>query len=83
MDSYFSKRIGRRMTWIIPSGILTSIMYWAISSKMSSWIDGGEGFLISVNMFFMCLLIAIQDVAIDGLVCDILVQSDYDKGALM
>lgn len=83
MDFNFSKRLGRRMTWIIPTGIITSVLYMYLSHHLTDWIIVGNGFLISFYLFLMCLMIAIQDVAIDGIVCDILLPSDYDKGALM
>ena len=83
MDFNFSKRMGRRMTWIVPTGIATSVLYFYLSSHLESWIELGSGFHISAVMFVCCLLIAVQDVAIDGIVCDILNEDDYDKGALM
>ena len=83
MDFNYSRRFGRRMTWIVPCGILTGVMYWILKDSLQTMVETGDGSKITSYLFFTCLLIAIQDVAIDGIVCDILLEKDYDKGALM
>ena len=38
---------------------------------------------MSISLFSICLFVAIQDVAIDGIVCDVLNEEDYEQGANM
>lgn len=83
MDFNFSRKIGRRMSWIVPTGIVASGLIFYMGYSVEELIQLGDGFWISFLMFVICLFIAVQDVAIDGIVCDILLPSDYDKGALM
>jgi len=58
-------------------------MYSFMSFKILFWLENLEIGFVSIYLFLLCFFVAIQDVAIDGIVCDILNEEDYDKGASM
>ena len=83
MDVYFSRKIGKRFTWIIPTTILSCAIYFATAQKIEDLLEQKDAFSLFVINFIQILLIATQDVAIDGMVCEILNPEDYEKGSLM
>lgn len=76
VDRYYSKKIGRRRSWIIPMQILL-----LSSIAIASTIPPGENlFLLLTAVFFMNLFAATQDIAVDGLAVDILDTADLGPG---
>lgn len=76
IDRYFSRKIGRRKSWIIPLQLLliiTIILTSAIAPETSL-------LLLLTGVFFMNLFAATQDIAVDGLTIDILRTEDLGPG---
>lgn len=75
LDSYWSSRIGRRRSWIIPLQLLLII------SMITAFYTSRSGFVpLLLNVFFMNLFAATQDIAVDGLAVDILKEGDLGLG---
>lgn len=93
MDVFYSKRIGKRMSWILPISGLSAMLYLWGSAVVPEWLataktpDGKANPPAIVGLaaftFAQFVLVAIQDVAIDGMVCEILNEEDFEKGTLM
>ena len=70
VDSFYSERVGRRKTWLIPSQYLIGLSMMALSYQVGSLLgdDGGEPdvFLLTAIFFFIYVLAATQDIAVDG-----------------
>lgn len=75
IDSFWSRRMGRRRTWIIPLQLLMII------SMLSAFYTCRMGLVpLLVNIFIMNLFAATQDIAVDGLAVDILKEADLGFG---
>ena len=66
LDVYFSKKIGKRKTYIVPIQYIMSISYIIMSFHIDYYIENKNVFIITILGFFMNFLAAIQDVAVDG-----------------
>ncbi len=76
VDRYWSPRIGKRKSWIIP---LQIILFLTIFS--ASLVDPSRGLtLLLVQVFLMNLVAATQDIAVDGLAVDILGSGELGYG---
>jgi len=76
VDRYWSPRIGKRKSWIIP---LQIILFLTIFS--ASLVDPSQGMtLLLVQVFLMNLAAATQDIAVDGLAVDILGDRELGYG---
>lgn len=76
VDRYWSNRLGRRKSWIIP---LQVILFLTIVS--ASLVDPSENLgLLMVLVFLMNLAAATQDIAVDGLAVDILGDRELGYG---
>ncbi len=75
LDSFWSRRLGRRRTWIIPLQVLM------IVSMLAAFYTSRLGLIpLLVNIFFMNLFAATQDISVDGLAVDILKEGDLGPG---
>ncbi len=75
VDSFWSKRLGRRRSWIIPLQVLM------ILSMLSAFYTCSMGLIpLLVNIFMMNVFAATQDIAVDGLAVDILKEGDLGFG---
>ena len=83
MDVYYSGRFGKRMSWIIPISIVSAILYFIFAYSYEGWLESKDTVALAGFLFIQFVLVAIQDVAIDGMVCEILKPADYEKGSLM
>lgn len=83
MDVYYSKWIGKRMTWILPISLVASFLFFAFADSIEAWIESKDFKNLAILIFLQFVIIAIQDVAIDGMVCEILNEEDFEKGSLI
>lgn len=75
VDSYWSKRLGRRRSWIIP---LQAMM---ILSMICAFYTCRMGLIpLLINILMMNFFSATQDIAVDGLAVDILKEGDLGLG---
>lgn len=75
VDTFWSDRLGRRRSWIIPLQVLL------ILSMISAYYTCRMGLgPLLVNIFMMNFFAATQDIAVDGLAVDILKENDLGFG---
>lgn len=70
VDSIYSKAMGRRKSWMVPTQYLIGIFMLILSGHVDSWL-GDESkmpnvLLITVMFFSLNFLAATQDIAVDG-----------------
>ncbi|CRK95581.1 CLUMA_CG009042, isoform A [Clunio marinus] len=71
VDCVFSKAFGRRKTWLFPTQTLIGCLMIYLSQSVDSWF-GDEAsqkpniILITTVFFFLWILTATQDIAVDG-----------------
>lgn len=76
VDRYWSDRIGRRKSWLVP---MQTLMVATLA--LSSLADPGEGTMTLLALVFaMNLVAATQDIAVDGLAVDILDKDELGTG---
>lgn len=83
LDTCYFKKVGKRMTWIVPLSVLSSLGYFFFADQVEEWLKGLEVSKLCFFLFAQFVFVAIQDVAIDGMVCEILNEEDFEKGTLM
>jgi len=83
VDVYKFPTIGRRISWIVPTGIITACLYLYYGPRLDEMVSNLDTFNIAIILFSICFFVALQDIAIDGMVCDILNEEDYKAGTLM
>lgn len=71
VDSCYFPNVGKRRSWIIPIQFISGISLFYLGSKIDSWILNNDLILqnltlISFTFFFLILLCATQDIAVDG-----------------
>ena len=78
VDQIYSRRIGRRKSWIIPTQLLVGSLFYVLGQRIDSWIVPGKGVdFWRLNGCFLILvtLCATLDVAVDGWALTILPQN--------
>ncbi|KAK0087157.1 hypothetical protein PV325_001670 [Microctonus aethiopoides] len=70
VDAIFSRKFGRRKTWLIPTQYLMGIFMLYLSANVQNWLDdtdsGPNIGLLTVLFFLLNVLAATQDIAVDG-----------------
>ncbi|OXA63506.1 acetyl-coenzyme A transporter 1 [Folsomia candida] len=66
VDAIYWKRMGRRKSWLVPVQYLIGVTLLFLSFHVDSLIDSLEIWVLTALMFFLNLLIATQDVVVDG-----------------
>ncbi|KAK9718591.1 hypothetical protein K7432_005393 [Basidiobolus ranarum] len=69
VDSIYSKTIGRRKTWIVPIQLITSALFFWLGANVDglmSEVDEVKVYSLTFIFFFLILLCATQDIAVDG-----------------
>ncbi|OXA62055.1 Acetyl-coenzyme A transporter 1 [Folsomia candida] len=66
VDGIYWKRMGRRKSWLVPVQYLIGVTLLFLSFHVDSLIDSLEIMVLTALMFFLNLLIATQDVVVDG-----------------
>lgn len=66
VDSVYSRRVGRRKSWIVPTQLLTGALMLAFSGALGRWSANGTVLPVTAVCFALVLLAATQDIAVDG-----------------
>ncbi|EME26430.1 MFS transporter, PAT family isoform 2 [Galdieria sulphuraria] len=66
VDGYYSRRMGRRKTWIIPVQTLSGLSLVLCGKKIESWVENVQVTPLTVISFLLVLMVATQDIAVDG-----------------
>uniref|UniRef100_A0A1B6JSA9 Major facilitator superfamily associated domain-containing protein n=1 Tax=Homalodisca liturata TaxID=320908 RepID=A0A1B6JSA9_9HEMI len=69
VDSVYSKRFGRRKSWLVPIQFLIGVFMLGLSSYADAWLDDPAGprvVILTVFFFVLKTLTATQDVVVDG-----------------
>lgn len=67
VDCIFSKKIGRRKTWLIPTQYLLGTFMIFISYYVDNWIGETPNIeILTLTFFILNFLAATQDIAVDG-----------------
>ena len=66
IDSIYLRRCGRPLTWLIPIQFFVGLILCLLSFYIKSLIDHLQLSVLTVILFFLCFLIASQDIAVDG-----------------
>lgn len=66
VDSVYSSRFGRRKSWIVPVQTMSGILFLVFSSSIEQWVKDGNVRLLTPTFFFIMLLTATQDIAVDA-----------------
>lgn len=71
VDSCYLSHIGKRRSWIIPIQTISGISLIFLGLKIDSWISDNSLILqnlslLSISFFFLILMCATQDIAVDG-----------------
>lgn len=82
LDIYYSRRLGKRMTYISVFSVLSAGCYLFIASRVNSWIDQRQVSTLSTTLILTTFIIAIQDLAIDALAEEIFVRRDVKFGPI-
>lgn len=70
IDSFYSKRFGRRKSWLIPTQFLTGVFMLILSFYINLWLSGNGQKpnieILTILYFGLNFLAASQDVTVDG-----------------
>lgn len=71
VDSCYSATVGKRRSWIIPIQYISGVSLTLLGSRIDTWISDNDLILqnlslLSFSFFFLILLCATQDIAVDG-----------------
>lgn len=66
VDTYYTNKIGRRKSWIIPMQLLISLIIFYLYSNYHSIIDDKRIGFYTLILFICFFLLATQDIALDG-----------------
>ena len=73
VDSYYIKQIGKRKSWIIPIQLAAGVFMIFLSQDIESMMrDSEKIYILTFSMFFLYLLFATQDIAVDGWAIELL-----------
>lgn len=82
VDSVYSRTLGKRRSWILPIQCVSGLSLVVLGRSIDAWMANDHAILsnlslITYSFFFLVLLCATQDIAVDGWALTIL-----SKGAL-
>ncbi|XP_034949365.1 acetyl-coenzyme A transporter 1 [Chelonus insularis] len=70
VDAIFSRKFGRRKTWLIPTQYAMGLFMLTLSRHVNQWLDDSENGpnigLLTILFFTLNVLAATQDIAVDG-----------------
>ncbi|CAG8510489.1 16414_t:CDS:10 [Acaulospora morrowiae] len=68
VDATYSKKLGRRKSWIIPIQILTGVVFMWLGTHIDQMFDKEKPDVYSLTLLFFTLVLfsATQDIAVDG-----------------
>lgn len=82
LDIRYSRRLGKRMTYITSFSVLAAACYLFIASRVNDWIDRRQISTLSGVLILSTFVIAIQDLAIDALAEEIFIRRDVKFGPI-
>jgi hypothetical protein len=83
LDIYFSRKFGKRMTYIVPFSVISGTIFIYLAFNIPVLIASGSVGEITGLMLTLSFAICIQDVAIDSLVEEIFTENHTKFGPLM
>ncbi|CAF1452550.1 unnamed protein product [Adineta steineri] len=66
IDSVYIRRFGRNQTWLIPIQLIIGIILFILSFYLESLLINLEIIRLTIVFLLICLLIASQDIVVDG-----------------
>jgi PAT family acetyl-CoA transporter-like MFS transporter 1 len=67
VDCYYSEKLGgRRKSWIIPTQLLIGLCMAILAYYIEDLIHNNRIHLLAILFFFLIILVATQDIAVDG-----------------
>lgn len=72
VDAWYSSRMGRRKTWLVPTQYLLGLFMLLLSGSVTDYLGGGESgerpnvAILTALFFLLNFLAATQDIAVDG-----------------
>ena len=72
VDAYWSRRFGRRKSWVLPCTLLSAVALLSISVSVESHVASGRVELLSAQLFVCIACLAAQDVAVDAWALELL-----------
>jgi PAT family acetyl-CoA transporter-like MFS transporter 1 len=66
VDSIYSRRLGRQLTWLIPIQIIIGIILIILSIYLESLLINLQIITLTIIFFLIYVLIATQDIIVDG-----------------
>lgn len=67
LDKFYSKKFGKRMTYIFPISILLVSLFLWLSKSADKLMTESQGVGLALPLFVGMTLVSIQDLAIDAL----------------
>ena len=83
LDIYYSKKLGKRMTYITFLSVISVILFGLLAIKSDGWIKTQDIWSLTATTFTLMVAICVQDVAIDSLVEEVFNESHTKFGPLM
>jgi MFS transporter, PAT family, solute carrier family 33 (acetyl-CoA transportor), member 1 len=80
VDSCYNSTVGKRRSWVIPIQIVSGLSLIYLGTRIDAWITDNDHIIhnltfLSLCFFFLILLCATQDIAVDGWALTILSKS--------
>jgi len=78
VDHFYSRRWGRRKTWLLPVQAGVAIAFWVLSALINEWIQPGKPvdfWKLNGSFLLLVTLCATMDIAIDGWALTLLPQT--------
>jgi len=66
IDSIYSRQFGRHLTWLIPIQMIIGIILIILSFYLESFLINLQIVPLTITFFFIFILIASQDIVVDG-----------------
>ena len=82
VDAFYSKRLGRRLTWIIPLQAMQGLLFFCFGRGIDAYLMGKtfEPSHFALGMAICVVLAATQDIAVDAWSLEILSESPKHNG---
>ena len=82
LDIYYSKTLGKRMTYISIFSVFTALCYLFLASNIDEWILEKQISILAFTLIATMAVIAIQDLAIDALAEEVFIRGDVKYGPI-
>jgi len=81
VDLYYSKSIGKRKSWIIPTQLIISVILFFISGRLEQMLMAKEVHTVTALFTLMIFIITCQDIAVDSWAVEILHEENTSYGS--